>query len=567
MKKIITTAFVLSTMVSYAQTNEHYGRVGINTITPKASLEVRKHTNISEQSPQGVLFPKLTNAERNKFEKTEPGTLIYNLDKKCIEMYMGLVGGIPQWNCIPDTGSSQQQNVTIVPMGFEGAYIDGVALNNTNKVKFKIINNSFSPINNIDFSTAVSISNNSGNVSVLPNQNRNISLVSGQEIILSYTLSGMPENGLLEAHFERLSLQSSQSTQVGMGSADIAQTTKKLVRVSLMHKGFNVQGKINNTSHPLTIKIPYTNGRGSYREVNAATNTISTAGHNGDINPLTLNIPAGTFNNSGSLNATISVGGDQEYLIKLLQPEEVITLAEFPVDINGNNYTVILEATGGVPDKMFGELTNGRHEHQFIYVPVEVPGDGVWLNNNLGADYANVASPHYSPTTQAGGDSDIPNVIKTDYKAYGSFFQWGRDADGHELNNWTSSNRYTRKNPTMNYMSSPQLPTTYVEVCPNGYHTPTYQELMKLQDVLTGKTTPFNTDTYSSAFWNDLILRLPAAGNVGAEGAKNISENGRYRSSSLVNGIVPYLWFSSRGSDVDTGAVRADLFTIRCKKN
>jgi hypothetical protein len=49
----------------------------------------------------------------------------------------------------------------------------------------------------------------------------------------------------------------------------------------------------------------------------------------------------------------------------------------------------------------------------------------VWLNNNLGADYSNVSSSSFSPGTQA--------TVYNDYHAYGSLFQWGRPADGHEL--------------------------------------------------------------------------------------------------------------------------------------
>jgi uncharacterized protein (TIGR02145 family) len=82
---------------------------------------------------------------------------------------------------------------------------------------------------------------------------------------------------------------------------------------------------------------------------------------------------------------------------------------------------------------MFGVAdNNGKTEtHKFVYLPVTNPDTGkTWLNNNLGADYANIVSSRFNPAQQAKSS--------TDYKAYGSLFQWGRKADGHELIKWTN---------------------------------------------------------------------------------------------------------------------------------
>ncbi len=86
--------------------------------------------------------------------------------------------------------------------------------------------------------------------------------------------------------------------------------------------------------------------------------------------------------------------------------------------------------TNAILDRSFFKKTNGVFEHRFVYLAVENTTTGrTWLNNNLGADYANVDSSNYNALQQA--------TARNDYKAYGSLFQWGRKADGHELINWT----------------------------------------------------------------------------------------------------------------------------------
>ncbi len=94
--------------------------------------------------------------------------------------------------------------------------------------------------------------------------------------------------------------------------------------------------------------------------------------------------------------------------------------------------------TNAILDRNFYKKTNGKFEHRFVYLPVTNPKTGrTWLNNNLGAEHANVDSSHYNPSQQA--------TSLNDYLAYGSLFQWGRKADGHELINWTGKKDGTGK--------------------------------------------------------------------------------------------------------------------------
>jgi uncharacterized protein (TIGR02145 family) len=133
-----------------------------------------------------------------------------------------------------------------------------------------------------------------------------------------------------------------------------------------------------------------------------------------------------------------------------------------------------------------------------LYYPVLGAGGKTWLNNNLGADYANTTKASFNPVKQAG--------TSIDFSAYGSLFQWGRSADGHELINWgssgaglavngTTSTRPNNDVPASNkfiYVTSGTSPRDWRSTpnanlwqgvfgtnnpCPIGYRLPTESEL------------------------------------------------------------------------------------------
>lgn len=95
--------------------------------------------------------------------------------------------------------------------------------------------------------------------------------------------------------------------------------------------------------------------------------------------------------------------------------------------------TYSVRAISGIPDRMFGiaDNTGSVETHKFLYLPVMGEDGKVWLNNNLGADYTNINKPTVFNLGQQATSA-------TDFRAYGSLFQWGRKADGHELINFTS---------------------------------------------------------------------------------------------------------------------------------
>ncbi|GAA5098843.1 hypothetical protein GCM10023210_35410 [Chryseobacterium ginsengisoli] len=125
----------------------------------------------------------------------------------------------------------------------------------------------------------------------------------------------------------------------------------------------------------------------------------------------------------GTLNAKkldINAGIGNDYLGLLLGT------FQYPYNQAGAFTTYELRDIPGIPDRMFGQIDNaGKYEHNFLYLPVQAEDGKIWLNNNLGANYANLDHPSFNLTQQATSTTDI--------NAMGSLLQWGRKADGHEL--------------------------------------------------------------------------------------------------------------------------------------
>ncbi|MFU2095096.1 hypothetical protein ACLQ88_10935, partial [Ornithobacterium rhinotracheale] len=179
----------------------------------------------------------------------------------------------------------------------------------------------------------------------------------------------------------------------GSGHATIAPSQQVYVP-SLQYGNSEYQGYIDNTTHKITIKIPYTNGNNiAYEQVDYTVSTNADAGQDGDVNQLTLYIPSGRFNSGGGVitGEIIVSGTDQSFKVK----KQTLTnggtemgkalIASIPIKLGDVYHTVNVEAISGIPDKKFGVETNGKLEHQFVYIPITGPDGRTWLNNNLGA--------------------------------------------------------------------------------------------------------------------------------------------------------------------------------------
>ncbi|MGQ3644634.1 hypothetical protein ACQ1P2_03630 [Ornithobacterium rhinotracheale] len=220
---------------------------------------------------------------------------------------------------------------------------------------------------------------------------------------------------------------------LGNGARATLQDAKGYV-VSLTYQEQQIQGKIDNGSNKVQIRIPYTGGNGgSYGSVIAQTQTIARAAQDGGSTEATLTIPAGQLA-SGNGYITAEVSTPSLYKVKMLAPGQTEKVAEFKVRINGQEKTVVVNAIGGIPDKNFGDGT-GKHDH--IYIPFIDNRGNTWLSQNVGATYANIHSPDFNPMIEAeisdkkawGSGTACPDgftsIVKNDLGV--SFPELGRD--------------------------------------------------------------------------------------------------------------------------------------------
>lgn len=271
----------------------------------------------------------------------------------------------------------------------------------------------------------------------------------------------------------------------------------------------------------------------------------------------------------GTLNAKkldVNAGIGSDYL--------GILLGQFiyPFNSAGATTSYQLRVIPGIPDKMFGvaDNTGSTTTHNMLYLPIQAEDGKIWLNNNLGAHYSNINHPNFNLVQQA--------TSATDFRAYGSLFQFGRKPDGHELVTYTSSTagvgvngttatrsdnptnalfivntnvpdynwRINIDNTLWNTVVSPNNP------CPSGFRLPSIAEVNAL-------ITAANISNLSTAY--NSILKISAAGNRTRE------------TGNVVVGANSYTWSSSlsyffgstyQGSGND---YKAQGLAIRCIKD
>ena len=218
----------------------------------------------------------------------------------------------------------------------------------------------------------------------------------------------------------------------------------------------NIQGKIDMLKRlkGVVIKVPYSvTDSDVYLPAFSSTFTIASSSTQDMERGIVASFewPAqmllvgnGTFDAFITINDNAG-NGDHIFNAKKLDIDDnttgfVAASFKYALDSVGNQGTMKIKVIPGIPDRNFYVQTHGAYEHKFVYLPVVNPTTGrTWLNNNLGAEYADVSNPHgnYNKKQQA--------TSMNDYLAYGSLFQWGREADGHELINWSSATTGTGK--------------------------------------------------------------------------------------------------------------------------
>jgi len=201
------------------------------------------------------------------------------------------------------------------------------------------------------------------------------------------------------------------------------------------------------------------------------------------------------------------------------------------------------------------------------YCPVTSPYTGrVWLDRNLGASRVCTAMD--------------------DTQCYGDYYQWGRNADGHQdIKSPNTSTKATQINPVQDAVkgkfilsssnpydwTAPSLDddgslrsaywssTDGSSICPEGYRVPTIDELKaELFD-------PGSAQIHSTNEAFDSFLKLPVAGlrddTLIGQGAQ-----GRLWSSS-VNGFESYYVIYIGSHAYPDNTYRSEGYPVRCIKD
>jgi len=232
----------------------------------------------------------------------------------------------------------------------------------------------------------------------------------------------------------------------------------------------NVQGQITTTG--VTVYIPCTTTTSGTLPAYSTTVTIPAAvTEDGVSRDVTLSWASQAYTlATKSIKATLQAVGGTLNVKKLDINAGIgnnylgVLLGQlvYPINTVGATSTFSVRDLPGIPDKMFGLADNGGVvRHNFLYLPVVGEDGKVWLNNNLGADYANINSTSFNTNQQA--------TAYTDYHAYGSLFQYGRKPDGHELISWSASNTGTPVNTSTATLSDNPTDALFITNAVSGF--------------------------------------------------------------------------------------------------
>ena len=202
-------------------------------------------------------------------------------------------------------------------------------------------------------------------------------------------------------------------------------------------------------------------------------------------------------------------------------------------------------------------LNHPKDKYGRVYGIVRSPYTGrIWLDRNLGA--SRVCTSY------------------DDKECYGDYFQWGRDGDGHEKSNasTTTSLSYSDTPNHSNFIIAPDRPYDWRNgqndnlwqgvngennPCPARFRIPTIDEL-------TAETTSQGVKNSDSAYNN--FLKLPSAGYRGYSSGSLFGRGswGFVWSSSVDGKNARSLYFSSSNAS-DDWRYRASGFSVRCIKD
>lgn len=449
-KKLMTGLLLTASTIAFSQ-------VGIGTVTPHASADLELGSN-----NKALYLNRVANTAA--VANPQPGMIIYDLESKCVKAYQSnpaawsdcLIGG---------DGGVLEGSITSLNCAaavfLPASATQGQAYTGTLKIPYTGGNGGVYPansvtINGLTFSLPLGVFA-TGNGELTYN-------ITGTPVAAGTTLVSITAGGQSCSGANAIALMvnpaTGNPTGVLPGTVTLAQNSRYWIAsvydndylpytaptgpasTAVINAGggtdllVDIQGIINNTTG-VTVYIPAT-VTGSGGNVAAWSSTITIPANLTEDNTsrqMQLSWAAQTLTTAntsivatikgiaGNLNAKkldINAGIGNNHLGLLLGA------FQYPYNQAGALTTYELRDIPGIPDRMFGQIDNAdKFQHNFLYLPVQAEDGKIWLNNNLGANYANVDHSAFNLTKQATSSTDI--------NAMGSLLQWGRKADGHEL--------------------------------------------------------------------------------------------------------------------------------------
>ena len=346
----------------------------------------------------------------------------------------------------------------------------------------------------------------------------------------------------------------------------------------------DVQGVLGTLSSgdEITLTLEINNTTGAPVDYGALSQTVSVPSSliEGGAGPIDVTLsyaagtaPAGTSNLTVTIAAASTLNAKQLDLNAGLGNDNLgVLMAGFSLGSDGGASSTGVQVrilAGGILDRRFGDGSG----HDFMYLPVTSATGEVWLNNNLGADYANLNHPSFDLSQQATASNDP--------LAYGSLYQWGRYSDGHELR--TSGDIVMRATTAVpntggawdglfisgspspyDWLATPDPnPTLWQGVsdtnnpCPSGYRLPTEIELD------TERTSWGSNNNSTGAYASPLKLPLPGFRNISNGTNYNTGSRAYYWSSTVGGDEARDILLTSSNALINTN-FRGHGFSVRC---
>lgn len=257
-------------------------------------------------------------------------------------------GGVSAYGNIDIAKAS---GITATNITFSGNYVSNAQLvPTTHTVSLTIRNFTQNAVSNLNLSNAIALSGASG-ISIVPNQNTNVSIAAGQEVTLSYQLQGIASTpGTLTASFTphpQVSGTATASQQIPLFS--------NVAASNLSINGSYVYGQNMNTNNTITVQVSNNNAfalnqidfSGAVSISGAVNNLSVAAGQN-----TSVNIPANsqvslTYNLTGT--SMVQAGGT---LTATFAQTPFTTLTATATVIGNNGFyatpnSITLPKTGG----------------------------------------------------------------------------------------------------------------------------------------------------------------------------------------------------------------------------